>query len=284
MEKYKMKYISLILLTVFLSSPCFSEEWPIKEKHLIWGSDDRGKGLSLSLKEISEFVTASGKIEIYPFFAQVEDSQVITRTAEMLFGAKGQSSKKMIQFGPNGGGGGGPYQAQLFLWDQGSVSEEQLQQIVGVMESKGKVMPLYSAEEFNFTDTVQYYQNRVLSGDMIEFIKDSIENPTLEDSLVYQQQEQLEMPETLTGVARAFSDYSLLENGGYTEKGLAVIKELGNSSFSFDALTAYGKTDVMKGYGLSGASYRIKDYSSMKGLMLIGPNGGGGAGAYMIQQ
>ena len=280
MEKYKMKYISLILLTVFLSSPCFSEELRITENHLSWKTDVQGKGLSLSLEEISEFVTASGKIEIYPFFAQVEDSQVAITIAEMPFRTKGQSSKKMIQFGPNGGGGAGSYQAQLFLWEQDSISEEQLQQIVRAMESKGKVMPLYSAEEFNFTDAVQYYQNGVLSESMMKSIKESIENPTLEDSLAYQLQEQLEMPETLTGVAKAFSDYSSLENGGYTEKGVAVIKEFGDSPFGLDALTTYGKADAMKEYGLSGFSSGIEDYSSIKGLMLIGPNGGGGAGSY----
>ena len=72
MEKYKMKYISLILLTVFLSSPCFAEEWVIKVKHLDWGAN----GLTLPIEEINELVTAVGKIEIHPMSVQMEDSQV----------------------------------------------------------------------------------------------------------------------------------------------------------------------------------------------------------------
>ena len=359
-----MKYLSLILLTVFLSSPCFAEEWVIKVNHLGWGANAQGKGLTLPLEEINELVTASGKIEIHPMSAQIEDSQVIITTAgggaffypdyvkaiketgeegtanlewqfvfsgdytekgkfitqvkpvvrlhqgeqegekliikametwgnseivyhsgfaEVPFGAKGYlPSKEVIKSGPNGGGGAGAYQAQFFLWEKGSVSEEQLQQIAEAIGAKVEVVPLYSREGFNSADAVKYHNKRLLSEDMIEFIKGTMENPTLEDSVAYQLQEQLETAEILVGVARAFSDYSSLANVEDAEKDFAVIKGLGSSSFGLDTWSAYGEVDVVKDYGISGFFYGIEDYSSMKGMMLIGPNGGGGAGAYII--
>ena len=203
----------------------------------------------------------------------------------MPFGAKGYlPSKELIKSGPNGGGGAGAYQAQFFLWEQGSVSEEQIQRIAEAMGARVKVVPLYSGKGFNFPDSVQYHNKRILSEDVIEFIKGSMGNPTLEDSVAYQLQEQLETAETLFGVARAFSGYSSLANVEDTEKDFAVIKGLGSSSFGLDTWSAYGKADAVKEYGISGFSSGIEDYSSMKGLMLIGPNGGGGAGAYMIGQ
>ena len=363
-----MKYVSLILLIVFLSSPCFAEEWVIKVNHLGWGANAQGKELTLPLEEINELVTASGKIEIHPMSDQIEDSQIIITTAaggaffypdylkaiketgeedtarlerqfvfsedytergkfitqvkpvvklhqweqeggkliikateewdnseivyhsgfaKVPFGAKGYlPSKEMIKSGPNGGGGAGAYQAQFFLWEKGSVSEEQLQQIAEAMGAKVEVVPLYSREGFNFPDAVKvkYHNKRVLSEDMIEFIKGSIENSTLEDSVAYQLQEQLETAETLVGVARVFSDYSFLENGEDTERGIAYIKGLGSSSYGLDTWSDYGKVDAVKEYRISGFSSGIEDYSSMKGLMLIGPNGGGGAGSYMLEQ
>ena len=366
MEKYKMKYISLILLTVFLSSPCFSEEWVIKVKHLGWGANAQVKGLTLPLEEINELVTASGKIEIHPMSAQREDSwdtittaaggaffypdylkakkvtgeedtphlewqfvlsgdynekgKFITQVkpviklhqaeqegrkliikrmeewgnsdivyhsgfAEMPFGAKDYlPEKELIKSGPNGGGGAGAYQAQFFLWEQGSVSEEQMQRIAEAMGAEIEVVPLYSGKGFNSADIVQYNKKRILSEDAIEFIKGTIENPTLEDSVAYKLQEQLEAAETFVSVVNAFSNYSLLENEEDTEKRMAYIEGLGSSSFGLDTWSGYGKADAVKGYGISGFSSGIEDYSSMKGLMLIGPNGGGGAGAYMIRQ
>ena len=362
MEKYKMKSIILILLTVFLSSPCFSEEWVVKLKHLDWGANAQGRGLTLPVEEINELVTAVGMIEIHPMFAQMEDSLVtiaemegaffypddlpaikktsredisqsdwqfvfsgdygeegkfITQVkpfvrlkkmeqegiksiaqagaewgnpeivypsgfAGIPFGASSYLSSKgsLAKFGPNGGGGAGAYQAQFFLWEQGSVSEEQIQQIISAMREGVKVIPLYPEEGFNSADIVQYHNKRVLSEDVVEFIKGTMKNPTLENGIAYQLQEQLGPAETLVGV-RAFSDYSLLENGEDTEKRFAVIKGLGNSSFGLDTWSVYGEADTVKEYGMRGFSSGIKDYSSMKGMMLIGPNGGGGAGAYI---
>ena len=358
-----MKYISLILLTVFLSSPCFAEEWVVKLKHLDWVANAQGRGLTLPVEKINELVTAFGMIEIHPFSAQTEDSQVtITTIARTFFypddlqaikkageediaqsdwqfvfsedyseegkfithvkpfvklqkveqeviksiaqaGAEWGnseiayhsgfagipfwansylSSKGLAKFGPNGGGGAGAYQAQLFLWEQGSVSEEQIQQIVSAMGDRVKVIPLYSEEGFNSADAVKYHNKRVLSEDMIKFIKGTMENSTLKNSVAYKLQEQLEPAETLVGIARAFSDYSLLENKENTEKVIAIIEGLGGSSFGLDTWSVYGEADTMKKYGMRGFSSVIKDYSSMKGMMLIGPNGGGGAGAYMI--
>ena len=305
MEKYKMKYISLILLTVFLSSPCFAEEWVIKVTPLGWGANAQGKGLTLPLEGVNELVTASGDYsekgklitQVKPVVKLHQGEQewrrlIIKATeewgnseiayhpgfAETSFGAKDYlPEKEMIKSGPNGGGGGA-YQAQLFLWEPGSISEEQIQQIAKAMEGKVEIVPLYSVEGFNPSDAVQYDKKRVLSESMIKSIKESIENPTLE----YQLQEHLTAAETLAGVAGDFSDYSSLANVEDTEKGIAYIGGLGNSPFGLDTWSAYGKADAIKKYGISGFSSEIEDYSSMKGLMLIGPNGGGGAGAYMI--
>ena len=287
MEKYKMKYISLILLTVFLSSPCFAEEWVIKVTHLSWQTNAQDKGLTLPLEGVNELVTASGKIEIPKAEEEWGNSEIAYHPGfvEMPFGAKGYLPlKEMINSGPNGGGGAGVYQAQFFLWEQGSVSDEQIQQVAETMGAKVEVVPLYSGEGFNPADAVQYYQKRVLSESMIKSIKESIENPTLENSIAYTLQKQLETAEILVGVAGAFSDDSTLANVEDTEKDFAVIKGLGSSSFGLDTWSGYGKIDAVKEYGISGFSSGIEDYSSMKGLMLIGPNGGGGAGAYMIQQ
>ena len=71
------------------------------------------------------------------------------------------------------------------------------------------------------------------------------------------------------------------------EMGLEVIVKVPeNSFFGLGGLTVYENIGINKNgeYDDSGMFSYKKDYSSMEGMMLIGPNGGSGAGAYMIGQ
>lgn len=196
----------------------------------------------------------------------------------------------ITKFGPNGGGGGGPYKAQFFSWKQGAMSGELIQEFVEAVEDsyggKVEIIPFYMNEDFNSPDMVSHFhQQRVVSERELEAIKaeyggvpQMFLNGIKEGETVFDPK---------------FSVANTLENHRAVAEELARGGVVGFnmeapevSAFKYEGWAAYVNSRIKEagGYGLSGFSHAIKDYSSMKGMMIIGPNGGGGGGPYMIGQ
>ena len=188
--------------------------------------------------------------------------------------------------GPNGGGGAGAYKAQFFSWGQGAMSQEQIQEFVKAMEdSYGgeiEITPFY----FNSPAVASQFQQRVLSERELEAIEKGFVDDSVSLKMFYNRikEGKAEFDPNFS-VAKIWADNEdyaeELANGGVVgfKMEVPVVSALGYRDW-----TIYGNNETrkVKEYGLEIFSHQIKDYSSMKGMMLIGPNGGGGAGAYML--